>query len=208
MNLHELTDEELVKLCGSDDAAMEYLLKKYKDLVLLISKSFFILGGDDQDLVQEGMIGLFKAVRDFDVTKNIKFSTFAALCIKRNIYSAITKSNNPKNDPLNKGISISLTDSDDDSYEFDMVMAGLSTEDVGLSEIYNPEDNLINKEKYDDLMAYMKKNLSTLEYKVMDLYIIGLTTSQIASALGKNEKTTDNALQRAKNKMKKYLEER
>lgn len=199
-----MSDEELVKICSSDSVAMEYLLKKYKDLVLLISKPFFILGGDDQDLLQEGMIGLFKAVRNFDENKKIKFSTFAGLCIKRSIYSAITKSNNPKNDPLNKGISISPTDESDEENFF----TGLSTEDVGLSEIYNPEDNIINKEKYEELLEFMGENLSKLEYKVIDLYILGLPTSRIADILGMNEKTTDNALQRAKNKIKKYIEER
>ena len=202
MNYELLTDEELVRLSRDDDRAMDYLLNKYKGVVLSCSKSLFILGGDDQDLVQEGMIGLFKAVRDFDEYKNIKFSTFAQICVKRNIYTAITNSNSPKNEPLNKGLSISHTDSSDDEFN------NLSTEDLGLSEIYNPEDNLINKEKYDEIISFMGKELSQLEYQVMDLYIIGLTTSEIAKVLGKNKKTTDNAFQRAKNKIRKYLEER
>ena len=202
MNYELLTDEELVRLSRDDESAMDYLLNKYKGVVLSCSKSLFILGGDDQDLVQEGMIGLFKAVRDFDEHKNIKLSTFAQICVKRNIYTAITNSNSPKNEPLNKGLSISHTDSSDDEFK------NLSTEDLGLSEIYNPEDNLINKEKYDEIVAFMGKELSKLEYQVMDLYIIGLKTSEIARVLGKNEKTTDNAFQRAKNKIRKYLEER
>ena len=179
-------------------------MNKYKGVVLSCSKSLFILGGDNQDLVQEGMIGLFKAVRDFDEQKNIKFSTFAQICVKRNIYTAITNSNSPKNEPLNKGLSISHTDSSDDDDYF----KNLSTDDLGLSEIYNPEDNVINKEKYDEIIGFMSKELSKLEYQVMDLYIIGLTTSEIAKVLGKNEKTTDNAFQRAKNKIRKFLEER
>ena len=205
MNLEKLTDEELVALCKSDDVAMSYLLNKYKGMVLSCSKTLFILGGDNDDLVQEGMIGLFKAIRDFDENKNIKFSTFAQVCIKRNIYTAITRSNNPKNDPLNKGVSISHTDSAEEEDEY---AKSLSTEELGLSEIYNPEDNLINKEKYNEITAFMMKDLSKLEYQVMDLYIIGLTTSEIAKVLGKNEKTTDNAFQRAKNKIRKFLEDR
>jgi RNA polymerase sporulation-specific sigma factor len=205
MNLEKLTDEELVALCKSDDAAMSFLLNKYKGMVLSCSKTLFILGGDNDDLVQEGMIGLFKAIRDFDENKNIKFSTFAQVCIKRNIYTAITRSNNPKNDPLNKGVSISHTDSAEEEDEY---AKSLSTEELGLSEIYNPEDNLINKEKYNEITAFMLKDLSKLEYQVMDLYIIGLTTSEIAKVLGKNEKTTDNAFQRAKNKIRKFLEDR
>ncbi|MBP5275691.1 MAG: sigma-70 family RNA polymerase sigma factor [Lachnospiraceae bacterium] len=205
MNLEKLTDEELVALCKSDDVAMSYLLNKYKGMVLSCSKTLFILGGDNDDLVQEGMIGLFKAIRDFDENKNIKFSTFAQVCIKRNIYTAITRSNNPKNDPLNKGVSISHTDSAEEEDEY---AKSLSTEELGLSEIYNPEDNLINKEKYDEITSFMMKDLSKLEYQVMDLYIIGLTTSEIAKVLGKNEKTTDNAFQRAKNKIRKFLEDR
>ena len=205
MNLEKLTDEELVALCKSDDVAMSYLLNKYKGMVLSCSKTLFILGGDNDDLVQEGMIGLFKAIRDFDENKNIKFSTFAQVCIKRNIYSAITRSNNPKNDPLNKGVSISHTDSAEEEDEY---AKSLSTEELGLSEIYNPEDNLINKEKYNEITSFMMKDLSKLEYQVMDLYIIGLTTSEIAKVLGKNEKTTDNAFQRAKNKIRKFLEDR
>ncbi|MBO7374419.1 MAG: sigma-70 family RNA polymerase sigma factor, partial [Lachnospiraceae bacterium] len=181
------------------------LLNKYKGMVLSCSKTLFILGGDNDDLVQEGMIGLFKAIRDFDENKNIKFSTFAQVCIKRNIYTAITRSNNPKNDPLNKGVSISHTDSAEEEDEY---AKSLSTEELGLSEIYNPEDNLINKEKYDEITSFMMKDLSKLEYQVMDLYIIGLTTSEIAKVLGKNEKTTDNAFQRAKNKIRKFLEDR
>lgn len=205
MNLEKLTDEELVALCKSDDVAMSYLLNKYKGMVLSCSKTLFILGGDNDDLVQEGMIGLFKAIRDFDENKNIKFSTFAQVCIKRNIYTAITRSNNPKNDPLNKGVSISHTDSAEEEDEY---AKSLSTEELGLSEIYNPEDNLINKEKYNEITSFMMKDLSKLEYQVMDLYIIGLTTSEIAKVIGKNEKTTDNAFQRAKNKIRKFLEDR
>ena len=205
MNLEKLTDEELVALCKSDDVAMSFLLNKYKGMVLSCSKTLFILGGDNDDLVQEGMIGLFKAIRDFDENKNIKFSTFAQVCIKRNIYTAITRSNNPKNDPLNKGVSISHTDSAEEEDEY---AKSLSTEELGLSEIYNPEDNLINKEKYNEITSFMMKDLSKLEYQVMDLYIIGLTTSEIAKVLGKNEKTTDNAFQRAKNKIRKFLEDR
>lgn len=199
-----MQDEELVRLSRSDSKAMDYLLNKYKGVVLSCSKSLFILGGDNQDLVQEGMIGLFKAIRDFDEHKNIKFSTFAQICVKRNIYTAITNSNSPKNEPLNKGLSISHTDSSDDDDYF----KNLSTDDLGLSEIYNPEDNVINKEKYDEIIDFMSKELSKLEYQVMDLYIIGLTTSEIAKVLGKKEKTTDNAFQRAKNKIRKFLEER
>ena len=199
-----MQDEELVRLSRSDSKAMDYLLNKYKGVVLSCSKSLFILGGDNQDLVQEGMIGLFKAIRDFDEHKNIKFSTFAQICVKRNIYTAITNSNSPKNEPLNKGLSISHTDSSDEDDYF----KNLSTDDLGLSEIYNPEDNVINKEKYDEIIDFMSKELSKLEYQVMDLYIIGLTTSEIAKVLGKNEKTTDNAFQRAKNKIRKFLEER
>ncbi|MCR4929217.1 MAG: sigma-70 family RNA polymerase sigma factor [Lachnospiraceae bacterium] len=204
MDLSLMQDEELVRLSRSDSKAMDYLLNKYKGVVLSCSKSLFILGGDNQDLVQEGMIGLFKAIRDFDEHKNIKFSTFAQICVKRNIYTAITNSNSPKNEPLNKGLSISHTDSSDDDDYF----KNLSTDDLGLSEIYNPEDNVINKEKYDEIIDFMSKELSKLEYQVMDLYIIGLTTSEIAKVLGKNEKTTDNAFQRAKNKIRKFLEER
>ena len=160
MELDNLQDEELVRLSKDNDRAMEFLLNKYKGMVLSSSKSLFILGGDNQDLVQEGMIGLFKAVRDFDEHKNIKFSTFAQLCIKRNIYTAITNYNSLKNEPLNKGLSISHTDSseEDDNYK------NLSTDDLGLSEIYNPEDNLINKEKYDEIISFMSKELSKLEY--------------------------------------------
>ena len=204
MDLSLMQDEELVRLSRSDSKAMDFLLNKYKGVVLSCSKSLFILGGDNQDLVQEGMIGLFKAIRDFDEHKNIKFSTFAQICVKRNIYTAITNSNSPKNEPLNKGLSISHTDSSDDDDYF----KNLSTDDLGLSEIYNPEDNVINKEKYDEIIDFMSKELSKLEYQVMDLYIIGLTTSEIAKVLGKNEKTTDNAFQRAKNKIRKFLEER
>lgn len=206
MDFNSYTDEELVLLSRKNDEAMEFLLNKYKGMVLSSSKSLFILGGENEDLVQEGMIGLFKAVRDFDEKKNIKFSTFASVCIRRNIYTAITYSNNPKNDPLNKGVSISPTDSREDENDSDI--SSLSTEDLGLSDIYNPEANIIHKEKYEDLLRFMEKNLSEIEYKVIDFYIIGLSTSEIAKVLSTNEKTTDNALQRAKNKIKKYVEGR
>lgn len=204
MNYSQYTDEQLVELSVNDKYAMDYLIAKYKGVVLSSIKSLYILGGDNDDLVQEGMIGLFKAVRDFDVSKNIKFSTFANLCVKRNVYSAITKQNNPKYESLNKAISISSTDYQENE---DNEISTLSTEDLGLSDIYNPENKLISKENYDDLMKFMEENLSSLEYKVMDLYVIGLSTSEIAKVLEKNEKTTDNALQRAKNKIKKYVEE-
>lgn len=204
MDFSQLTDEELVELSNKDQRAMDYLISKYKGLVLSSIKSLFILGGDNDDLIQEGMIGLFKAIRDFDPSKNSTFSTFANLCVRRNIYTAITKSNNPKYDNINKAISISVTDYQEDE---DNEIASLSTEDLGLSDKYNPEDKLIHKENYDEIIKFMEANLSSLEYKVMDFYVIGLTTSEIAKVLDKNEKTTDNALQRAKNKIKKYLEE-
>ena len=206
MDFSIMQDEELVIMSRESDSAMDYLLNKYKGLVLSCSKSLFILGGDDQDLVQEGMIGLFKAIRDFDETRKIKFSTFAQLCIKRNIYTAITNSKSLKHEPLNNGVSISSTDTSE--FDDDNSIKVLSTEDIGLSEIYNPEDNFINKEKYDEIVNFMNKELSKLESQVMDLYVIGLSTSEIAKVLNKNEKTTDNAFQRAKTKIRQYLEER
>lgn len=205
MKYSQYTDEELVDLSVKDKFAMDYLIEKYKGVVLSSIKSLYILGGDNDDLVQEGMIGLFKAIRDFDSSKNIKFSTFANLCVRRNVYSAITKQNNPKYETLNKAISISSTDYHE---EDDDEGAVLSTDDMGLSDIYNPEDKLIHKENYEDLIRFMEDNLSKLEYMVMDLYVIGLTTSEIAKVLEKNEKTTDNALQRAKNKIRQYVEEK
>ena len=202
MNLEKLTDEELVALCKSDDVAMSYLLNKYKGMVLSCSKTLFILGGDNDDLVQEGMIGLFKAVRDYDAGRDASFLTFADLCVSRQMYTAVTASGRKKHMPLNTYISLSRT------YESGGEESEKSLGDTLTNGDDNPESILIDRENVEDIEHFIDSELSDFEREAVELHLTGMGYSQIAKVLGRDEKSTDNALTRAKGKIKKKLEER
>lgn len=196
------TDEELIeRLREGEERIMEYLLDKYKNLVRSKAKSMYILGGDTQDLVQEGMIGLFKAIRDYDAGRDASFYTFAQLCVSRNIYSAVQKSGRQKHAPLNFYISIYGSEgSKDGDGSFNGAVDLLAEGDAS-----NPEEIFISHENMEQLQKYIEEELSSFETQVLELHITGMGYVEIAKVLGRDEKATDNALQRIRTKLKKYV---
>lgn len=192
------SDEELLSRLKEDESGItDYLLEKYKNLVRKKAKAMFLIGGDNEDLIQEGMIGLFKAIRDYNPTKNTGFFNFAELCITRQIYTAVTSAGRQKHIPLNSYISIysKVSDSEKDGVELFEVMEGDSEN--------NPESLLIHQENLEQLENYIEENLSDFEKEVLDLHLTGLGYQTIAGILEKQPKSVDNALQRIKNKIAK-----
>lgn len=200
------TDEELIeRLRDGEEQIMEYLMDKYKNLVRSKAKSMYILGGDTQDLIQEGMIGLFKAVRDYDSGRDASFYTFAQLCVSRNIYSAVQKSGRKKHAPLNFYTSIYASEGNKED-------AGVSeyhnaVELMADGEVSNPEEILIGQENMEQLQKYIEEELSAFEIQVLELHITGMGYVEIAKVLGRDEKSTDNALQRIRTKLKRYMKQ-
>ncbi len=197
-----MTDEELIDSLREGEAPiMDYICNKYKNLVRREAKSMFILGADTEDLIQEGMIGLFKAVRDYDSGRDASFFTFAQLCISRQMYTAVQASKRKKHLPLNTYVSL---DSQEDSGEQkgqEQPLVELLADRTKL----NPEELVLDKERVDYLERAMEKELSEFEKQVLDLYRTGMNYSQIARVLGRDEKATDNALSRAKQKIRGLL---
>jgi len=195
------TDEELiVRIHDGEDNITEYIMDKYKNLVRSKAKAMFILGADSEDLIQEGMIGLFKAVRDYDAGRDASFFTFADLCVSRQMYTAVQASARKKHTPLNTYISI-YTDGETAGKEAsDATLVNAIASAIDKS----PEEMLIDKENFSNLVIKIDKELSPFEKQVLDLRITGMGYAQIARVLGKDEKSTDNALQRIKSKLK-YL---
>lgn len=197
-----MTDEELIDSLREGEAPiMDYICNKYKNLVRREAKSMFILGADTEDLIQEGMIGLFKAVRDYDSGRDASFFTFAQLCISRQMYTAVQASKRKKHLPLNTYVSL---DSQEDSGEQkgqEQPLLELLADRTKL----NPEELVLDKERVDYLERAMEKELSEFEKQVLDLYRTGMNYSQIARVLGRDEKATDNALSRAKQKIRGLL---
>ena len=199
----ELSDIELIMRSRDGDGEVaDYLMEKYKDLVRSKARSMFILGADNDDLIQEGMIGLFKAVRDYDAGRDASFYTFAELCISRQIYTAVQASRRQKHIPLNNYISlygnVSDDELDDDKYLIDSLSPSGSL---------SPEEMIIDRENVEGLEQKIEESLSSFEKQVLDLYVTGMSYVQIARVLGKDEKSTDNALSRLKSKIKKILKE-
>jgi len=197
----QVTDEELIdRLRNGEEAIMDYICDKYKNLVRNKAKSMYILGGDNEDLIQEGMIGLFKAVRDYDCGRDASFYTFADLCISRQMYTAVQASKRQKHLPLNTYISL-----------YSNVMERDNPNDMELLESLedrtelNPEEMMIDRERVKYLEDAIERELSFFEKQVLDLYLTGMRYSQIAKVLGRDEKSTDNALQRLKGKIRKVL---
>lgn len=196
------TDEELIiRLREGDNGIMDFIMEKYKNMVRNKAKVMFILGADNEDLIQEGMIGLFKAIRDYDTGRDASFHTFADLCVSRQMYTAVRASGREKHIPLNTYVSLyaGTVDGEEDGTPV-RLMDALQT-DSGKS----PEELLVDKESLEALENAIEESLSTLEKAVLDLYITGMRNAQIARVLGKDEKSTDNALQRVRTKMKKIV---
>lgn len=193
MSYRDFTDEELIERlrAGEHDIA-DYIMEKYKPLVRKKTNAMYLIGGETEDLIQEGMIGLFKAVRDFNSEKTAVFFSFAELCISRQLYSALEASNRKKHSPLNNYISFSNQD-DTDGIELEHVISGQNI---------SPEQILIEKEGKQEFFDRLEEKLSKMEKKVLYLYLDGSSYTQIAEYMGKSPKSIDNTLQRIRGKVK------
>ena len=193
-NYQNLRDEELIeKLRGGDDKIMEFILDKYKPLVRKKANAMYLIGGDTDDLIQEGMIGLFKAIRDYNKEKESSFYHFAELCISRQLYTVVEASNRKKHAPLNSYVSLYSGTNEDG-----VVLADSLT----TSAMENPEQMMIDQENLVLFMEHLKDRLSKMEGQVLDFYLAGLNYQQIAEEMGKSPKAIDNALQRIKAKVR------
>lgn len=201
-NYEKETDEELmVRLREGESNITDYIMDKYKNLVRKKAQSMYILGADGEDLIQEGMIGLFKAVRDYDCGRDASFFTFADLCISRQMYTAIQAAKRQKHIPLNTYVSLYAAGSDKEEN------ATSDLETLIQDSKMNPEELVIDKENLEHLERMIEQELSEFEKQVLDLHLTGMSYTQIARVLNKDDKSTDNALQRIKGKIKKKLAE-
>ena len=188
---------------NGDDAAQEYLLDKYKSLVRAKSRAYFLIGADSEDIIQEGMIGLYKAVRDYNEEKNASFRSFAELCVNRQMITAIKAATRQKHQPLNSYISLNKPVYEEESEQTYMDFLQSSS-----GSLLNPEALLIGQENKSFLEDQMVKNLSSFETRVLVLYLQGRSYFEISRVLDKPEKSIDNALQRVKKKLERFLEEK
>ena len=187
----DVFDEKLVAEARNGNAeALDRLMVCFKPLVKSKAKDYFLSGGDMEDLIQEGMIGLYKAVLDFDAAKNVKFSTFATLCVVRQMQSAIKAASRNKHLPLNTSISIHNE-------------TGIGK--LADSRTPNPEETVLGQEAYNDIADFIQQNLSPLELDILTHYLSGKTHAQIAAAVGKSSKTVDNAIQRIRRKISERI---
>ncbi len=196
------SDEEIIETVREGEASgIDELFERYKNVVRSIASTMYLIGGENEDLIQEGMIGLFKAVQEYDPGRDASFGTFARLCITRHIYSAVKASGRKKHIPLNTYVSLYEEKRDDDeggrTVEVqDMLRASDTTE---------PEQIVLSNEKSEELERAIEQELSPFERNVLELYVTGMSYSDIADVLGKNEKAMDNAIQRIRGKLKKYI---
>ena len=196
-----MTDEEVVALChGGDSRAVEYLLNRYKNFVRSKARSYFLIGADHEDIVQEGMIGLYKAIRDYRADKQASFRAFAELCVTRQIITAIKTATRQKHIPLNSYVSLNkpLYDDESDRTLLDVIIEGKTS---------SPEDLLISQENLQTINLRIGEVLSDLEQDVLAAYLDGKSYQEIAKMLGRHSKSIDNALQRVKRKLEKFLSE-
>ena len=196
-NYSSLNDNELLSMADSGDkVAEEQLALRYARLVKICSRPFFLVGGDGEDLIQEGMLGLLSAIREFDLSMNTSFKTYAEICVKRRIYSAIKSASRKKHEPLNDMVS------------FDDVLSDESkTSAVSYGEAYRrtPEEQVLGREGADEIIKTYSRCLSKFEVEILNLYLGGLSYSEIADNCGKTEKSVDNAVQRIRRKLARNL---
>ena len=189
-----IKDEELIfRFKNGESEILDYLMEKYKNMVRKKARTMFLIGGENDDLIQEGMIGLFKAVRDYQPDKDASFQTFAGICVDRQIYNAIQSSNRQKHQPLNSYISLSEQD-------------GENEEHLGDAWVENPESIIIDQENVQSLEQEITTTLSPMENQVLEYYLAGNGYGEIAQIMGKTPKSIDNALQRIRTKIKEQLE--
>jgi RNA polymerase sporulation-specific sigma factor len=200
LDLSKLDDEEVVERINQGQVqALDYLINKYKNFVRAKARTYFLIGADREDIVQEGMIGLYKAIRDYREGKLSSFKAFAELCVTRQIITAIKTATRQKHIPLNSYVSLDkpIYDEESDRTLLD-VIAG--------SKAIDPQELIVNKEKFADMEEKMAELLSDLEKKVLTLYLDGRSYQEISVELDRHVKSIDNALQRVKRKLEKYLE--
>lgn len=184
-----------------DSSAVDFLLEKYKYLVRKKARTLYLIGGENEDLIQEGMIALYKAIRDYDADRDSSFVRFAEICIEHQLYNVIKGANRMKNSPLNSYISLySPLGSSEDSAQRETLADTLLP-----NELMNPEDILIDRENVTDIQSAIEEKLSPFEKRVVELYIDGCSYQQIAKSLNKSPKSIDNALQRIKKKISSML---
>ena len=197
-----MTDEQVVILAQETDGpALEYLLNKYKNFVRTKARSYFLIGADHEDIVQEGMIGLYKSIRDYKAERLSSFRAFAELCVTRQIITAIKTATRQKHIPLNSYISLNKPIYEEDS---DRTLLDVITEE-GMS---NPEEMIIDREDLSVIEGKIGQMLSDLEKEVLVRYMEGKSYVEIADEMHRHVKSIDNALQRIKRKLLKYLEEK
>ena len=198
-----MTDEEVVALAQQDgeDAALEYLLNKYKNFVRAKARSYFLIGADHEDIVQEGMIGLYKAIRDYREDRLSSFRAFAELCVTRQIITAIKTATRQKHIPLNSYVSLNKPIYDEES---DRTLLDVITEETPS----NPEEMLIDREDLSVIEGRIGSLLSDLEKQVLVRYVEGKSYVEISEEMNRHVKSIDNALQRVKRKLQKYLDEK
>jgi RNA polymerase sporulation-specific sigma factor len=202
LHYDELADEEIVDIAKQGDSdAEEYLIHKYKNFVRAKARSYFLIGADREDIIQEGMIGLYKAIRDFKPDKLASFRAFAELCITRQIITAIKTATRQKHIPLNSYVSLNkpIYDEESDRTLLD-VLSG--------NKITDPEELVISREEFNDIESKMDEFLSDLERNVLNAYLDGKSYQEIALELNRHVKSVDNALQRVKRKLERYIEKR
>lgn len=196
----KMTDEDIVLEAQEHDnvLAQEYLLHKYRNFVRAKARSYFLIGAEREDIIQEGMIGLYKAIRDFKNDKQASFRAFAELCVTRQIITAIKTATRQKHIPLNSYVSLNkpIYEEDSDRTLLD-VISGVK--------VANPEDMVISREEFSDIEDKMNDILSDLEWKVLMSYLDGKSYQEIAADLGRHIKSIDNALQRVKRKLEKCI---
>ena len=202
-NYEQMTDEQLIgKLRKGDKNIIDYIMEKYKNLVRKEANAMYLLGGENDDLIQEGMIGLFKALRDYDSGRDASFLTFADLCVSRQMYTAVQASKRQKHIPLNTYVSLYGSAGTNRDGEEEESLVNVLSDVAGT----NPEDVVIDRENVIQLEQTIERELSGFEKQVLDLYLTGMSYQQIAKVLGRDDKSTDNALQRIKTKAGKLLE--
>ena len=190
-----IKDEELIsRFKNGESEILDYLMEIYKNMVRKKARTMFLIGGENDDLIQEGMIGLFKAVRDYQPDRDAAFQTFASICVDRQIYNAVQSSNRQKHQPLNSYISLSEQD-------------GENEEHLGDNWGENPESIIIDQENVQDLEQEITATLSPMENQVLEYYLAGNGYGEIAQIMGKTPKSIDNALQRIRIKIREQLEQ-
>ena len=190
MDYKKKTDEELVLLAKENDEAMNVLIERYRNFVKSVSRGYFLTSGDIDDLIQVGMIGVFKAITTYNGAT--PFKTYAFRCIKTSIFTAIKNSNSKKNQPLNNYLSLSSLDLDDNDGDKNLII---------MDSNYNPEKTIVEDESERELKESIKKTLTSLEYQILMLYLQGYSYLSISERINKNTKSIDNAIQRIRKKL-------